>query len=220
MMIQHLAVTTHNVVKAERKPRRNIQYRDVSGAVSKTDNLEFLVDVVPKTTQYGAFRKKRAAEEEERLREGEKEKEKVEEKAKGKGKGRVGERSKGQTALGGGEAHEVVAQGEKATAVDAPRNGVLLEPLAREELVPAVPETETEAMDVDGGVDEERVADSEEGEGDEDPAAMQIEMEMRGPPRQNAKGKAKEESAAAAPPPPPPPPPRASTGGFTPINGR
>ncbi|PSN61632.1 histone-fold-containing protein, partial [Corynespora cassiicola Philippines] len=58
MFIQHLATTTHNVVKAERKPRRNIQYRDVSTAVAKTDNLEFLVDVVPKTMTFKEFKKK------------------------------------------------------------------------------------------------------------------------------------------------------------------
>ncbi|KAF1993183.1 hypothetical protein P154DRAFT_410252, partial [Amniculicola lignicola CBS 123094] len=58
MFIQHLATTTHNVVKAERKPRRNIQYRDVSAAIAKTDNLEFLVDVVPKTITYKEFKKK------------------------------------------------------------------------------------------------------------------------------------------------------------------
>lgn len=61
MFIQHLATTTHNVVKAERKPRRNIQYRDVATAVSKTDNLEFLVDVVPKTVTYGEYKKSRVA---------------------------------------------------------------------------------------------------------------------------------------------------------------
>ncbi|KAF2204047.1 histone-fold-containing protein [Delitschia confertaspora ATCC 74209] len=59
MFIQHLATTTHNVVKAERKPRRNIQYRDVANAIAKTDNLEFLVDVVPKTMTYKEFKAKR-----------------------------------------------------------------------------------------------------------------------------------------------------------------
>ncbi|KAF2473663.1 histone-fold-containing protein, partial [Lindgomyces ingoldianus] len=59
MFIQHLATTTHNVVKAERKPRRNIQYRDVSSAVAKTDNLEFLVDVVPRTVTYKEYKKRR-----------------------------------------------------------------------------------------------------------------------------------------------------------------
>jgi len=29
MFIQHLAEQTHNVVKSEKKPRRNVQYRDV-----------------------------------------------------------------------------------------------------------------------------------------------------------------------------------------------
>ena len=58
MFIQHLAQTTHNVVKAERKPRRNNQYRDVSSAIAKTDNLEFLVDVAPKTSTWGTVKKK------------------------------------------------------------------------------------------------------------------------------------------------------------------
>ncbi|KAJ4990560.1 histone-like transcription factor and archaeal histone [Stagonosporopsis vannaccii] len=218
MMIQHLAVTTHNVVKAERKPRRNIQYRDVSGAVSKTDNLEFLVDVVPKTTQYGAYRKRKAAEDEER------EKARDGEKSEDKGKARAEEKGRNgaQTTLAAvpvqaAAAHEVSARASEGSTAPtaAPQNGTQLDPLARKELVPPVPETE--AMDVDGGV-EERVADSE-GEGEEDPAAMQIEMEMRGPPRQNGKGNEKDESAAP-PLPPPPPPPRMSTGGFTAINGR
>ncbi|ORY16900.1 hypothetical protein BCR34DRAFT_453637, partial [Clohesyomyces aquaticus] len=59
MFIQHLATTTHNVVKAERKPRRNIQYRDIASAVAKTDNLEFLVDVAPRTMQFKEYKKKR-----------------------------------------------------------------------------------------------------------------------------------------------------------------
>jgi hypothetical protein len=29
MFLQHLVEQSHNVVKSERKPRRNIQYRDV-----------------------------------------------------------------------------------------------------------------------------------------------------------------------------------------------
>ncbi|KAF2682231.1 histone-fold-containing protein, partial [Lentithecium fluviatile CBS 122367] len=59
MFIQHLATTTHNVVKTERKPRRNIQYRDIASAVAKTDNLEFLVDVVPKTMTYKEYKKRK-----------------------------------------------------------------------------------------------------------------------------------------------------------------
>ncbi|CAD0052303.1 unnamed protein product [Aureobasidium pullulans] len=43
---------TQNVVKAEKKPRRNIQYKDVGSAVARVDNLEFLADVVPKTVTY------------------------------------------------------------------------------------------------------------------------------------------------------------------------
>ncbi|KAA8571057.1 hypothetical protein MFRU_028g00770 [Monilinia fructicola] len=49
MFIQYLAESGHNVVKSERKPRRNIQYRDLSSAVSHIDNLEFLSDIVPRT---------------------------------------------------------------------------------------------------------------------------------------------------------------------------
>ncbi|OAG09791.1 uncharacterized protein CC84DRAFT_1071654, partial [Paraphaeosphaeria sporulosa] len=61
LFIQHFATTTHNVVKAEtqKKPRRNVQYRDVASAVAKTDNLEFLVDVVPKTRVWKEVREKR-----------------------------------------------------------------------------------------------------------------------------------------------------------------
>jgi DNA polymerase epsilon subunit 4 len=51
-------------VKTERKPRRNIQYRDVSSAIAKTDNLEFAVDVVPKTVLWKEARKKREEREE------------------------------------------------------------------------------------------------------------------------------------------------------------
>ena len=220
MMIQHLAVTTHNVVKAERKPRRNIQYRDVSGAVSKTDNLEFLVDVVPKTTQYGVYKKRKAQEEETAARE----RAKDEELGKGKGKAVEGaERKNGlaQTTLpsisiGSGAAQDLLARAGEAptttmTTASTPQNGTQLDPLARKELVPPVPETE--AMDVDGGAGEDRVADSE---GEEDPAAMQIEMEMRGPPRQNGKGKEKEKEESAAPA----LSARVSSGGFTAINNR
>ncbi|KAI9649626.1 hypothetical protein NHQ30_002207 [Ciborinia camelliae] len=49
MFIQYMAESGHNVVKSERKPRRNIQYRDLSSAVSHIDNLEFLSDIIPRT---------------------------------------------------------------------------------------------------------------------------------------------------------------------------
>ena len=154
MFIQHLATTTHNVVKTERKPRRNIQYRDVATAIAKTDNLEFLVDVVPKTTTYKEFKKRQA------------EKEAVN--AKGK---KVN--GAGQATLGGaGGELGVVANGEaeKGENGHALENGDEGNEVAEE--VVAVEET-PEAMEVD----EERASS----EPDEDMAAKQIEMEMRGP---------------------------------------
>ncbi|GAM90158.1 hypothetical protein ANO11243_081980 [Dothideomycetidae sp. 11243] len=54
--LQYLVEQTQNVVKAERKPRRNIQYRDVANAVARHDNLEFLTDVVPKTVTFKAHK--------------------------------------------------------------------------------------------------------------------------------------------------------------------
>ncbi|KAF2228104.1 hypothetical protein BDZ85DRAFT_255414 [Elsinoe ampelina] len=64
--IQYLVEQTHNVVKAERKPRRNIQYRDVANAVARHDNLEFLTDVVPRTIPYKVHKEKMAAKEKEK----------------------------------------------------------------------------------------------------------------------------------------------------------
>lgn len=52
MFVQHLAAEAHNMAKLERKPRRNVQYKDMASAVLHHDNLEFLVDVVPKTAPY------------------------------------------------------------------------------------------------------------------------------------------------------------------------
>ncbi|KAF3003793.1 hypothetical protein E8E13_010201 [Curvularia kusanoi] len=241
MMIQHLAVTTHNVVKTERKPRRNIQYRDVSGAVSKTDNLEFLVDVVPKTVTYGAYKKRRAAEE----AEGGRAREAGEAGAPG-ARGKIGGVGKAKESEGSVKTGAPVVERQTGplppiTTPAAPLSDILspqppstttattatpqdlqprplLDPLSRNEVVPPVPETE--AMDIDDSAPE-RVPDSE---GEEDPAAMQIEMEMRGPIR-GVNGVAPA-AAAAAPPPPPPQqpqpqqPPRISSGGFTAINGR
>ncbi|PLB42224.1 histone-fold domain-containing protein [Aspergillus candidus] len=57
--IQHLTAQAHNVVKSERKPRKGIQYKDLATAVSRIDNLEFLSDVIPKTTTYKQFKEKR-----------------------------------------------------------------------------------------------------------------------------------------------------------------
>ncbi|RGP78460.1 histone-like transcription factor and archaeal histone family [Fusarium longipes] len=52
MFVQHLAEESHTQAKLDRKPRRNIQYKDVASAISHHDNLEFLEDVVPKTVPY------------------------------------------------------------------------------------------------------------------------------------------------------------------------
>ncbi|PLN85952.1 histone-fold-containing protein [Aspergillus taichungensis] len=60
--IQHLTTQAHNVVKSERKPRKGIQYKDLATAVSRIDNLEFLSDVIPKTTTYKQFKEKRGRE--------------------------------------------------------------------------------------------------------------------------------------------------------------
>lgn len=77
MFIQHMVEQAHNVVKSERRPRRNIQYKDIgehrlgvrvnvvtnvlpAHAVARIDNLEFLTDVVPQTTTYRAYAEKKA----------------------------------------------------------------------------------------------------------------------------------------------------------------
>ncbi|PWY79287.1 histone-like transcription factor [Aspergillus heteromorphus CBS 117.55] len=62
LFIQYLTEQGHNVVKSERKPRKLIQYKDLATAVSRIDNLEFLSDVIPKTTTYKQFKEKRAKE--------------------------------------------------------------------------------------------------------------------------------------------------------------
>lgn len=61
MFIQTLAEQAHNIVKSERKPRRNIQYRDVANAVARDDALEFLSDIVPRTIPYKDIKAGRAA---------------------------------------------------------------------------------------------------------------------------------------------------------------
>ena len=48
MFVQYLADQTLAVVRGERRPRRNIQYRDLAHAIARVDNLEFLVDVAPR----------------------------------------------------------------------------------------------------------------------------------------------------------------------------
>ncbi|KIW03231.1 uncharacterized protein PV09_05453 [Verruconis gallopava] len=68
MFIQHLVERTFEIIKAEKRPRRNVQYGDVANAVARLDNLEFLSDVVPRTTTFAKYteRRKKQAEAEAR----------------------------------------------------------------------------------------------------------------------------------------------------------
>ncbi|KAI1746929.1 histone-fold-containing protein [Xylaria castorea] len=61
MFIQHLAGEGLNMAKLERKPRRNIQYKDLANAVSHHDNLQFLEDIIPKTVPYKQIKAHAAA---------------------------------------------------------------------------------------------------------------------------------------------------------------
>lgn len=61
MFIQHLAGEGLNMAKLERKPRRNIQYKDLANAVSHQDNLQFLEDIIPKTVSYKQIKAHAAA---------------------------------------------------------------------------------------------------------------------------------------------------------------
>ncbi|KAG8166481.1 hypothetical protein KVR01_002170 [Diaporthe batatas] len=60
MFIQYLAEQGHNMAKLDRKPRRNVQYKDLSAAVVAKDNLEFLDDTIPKTQPYKEIKHKAA----------------------------------------------------------------------------------------------------------------------------------------------------------------
>ncbi|KAF2672243.1 histone-fold-containing protein [Microthyrium microscopicum] len=55
MFVQHLTERAYEMVKSEKRPRKNLQYNDVANAVSRIDNLEFLSDVVPRTTTFKKF---------------------------------------------------------------------------------------------------------------------------------------------------------------------
>lgn len=82
MFVQHLAGEALQMAKVERKPRRNIQYKDLgkrrhfshtascarvsravvpANAVAHRDNLEFLEDVIPKTVPYKNIKGQAAA---------------------------------------------------------------------------------------------------------------------------------------------------------------
>ncbi|KAF2866358.1 hypothetical protein BDV95DRAFT_505320 [Massariosphaeria phaeospora] len=189
MFIQHLAATTHNVVKAERKPRRNIQYRDVSAAVAKTDNLEFLVDVAPKTTTYKEYKKKQEAASKAKADAAvNAAAAKAKADAAGKGEPDVDEDVEAGNGVEEGDDTplEIEVEAESANGItDANGTATVPEsppanthPLPSGSAAPAVAinVAEPEAMDVDN-IEDER-PDSEP---EEDGAAMQIEMEMRGP---------------------------------------
>lgn len=222
MFIQHMAVTTHNVVKAERKPRRNIQYRDVSSAIAKTDNLEFLVDVVPKTTTYKEFKKQQEKKEKELEKEKAKGKDKeieteaAKENGKGKGKAKAAPSANGRAsqALQSGQAIAAAGSIERIlNGVPGPapaQNGSTHTPSSPAQATPSAPAEDTpDAMEIDEDAkpqsqpDSQATEQAEESE-EEDPAAMQIEMEMRGPP-------AKAPTAS---------PEVRRTSGFTAINGK
>ncbi|KAI1431882.1 histone-fold-containing protein [Xylaria sp. CBS 124048] len=61
MFIQYLAGEGLNMAKLERKPRRNIQYKDLANAVSHQEKLEFLQDIIPKTYVYRLIKDQAAA---------------------------------------------------------------------------------------------------------------------------------------------------------------
>ncbi|KAI6382059.1 hypothetical protein MCOR25_000936 [Pyricularia grisea] len=67
LFVQHLATEAHNMAKMDRKPRRNIQYKDFANAVAHQESLEFLTDVVPKTVAFKDI-KERASHTQARLR--------------------------------------------------------------------------------------------------------------------------------------------------------
>ncbi|RVD84965.1 uncharacterized protein DFL_003301 [Arthrobotrys flagrans] len=51
--IWHISEQAHKMTKVEKKPRKNIQYKDLANAVARIDNLEFLADVIPRTVPFG-----------------------------------------------------------------------------------------------------------------------------------------------------------------------
>ncbi|KKA29919.1 hypothetical protein TD95_001483 [Thielaviopsis punctulata] len=61
LFVQHMGTEAHAATKLERKPRRNIQYKDVATAINHNDHLEFLEDTVPKTQPYKKIKDQAAA---------------------------------------------------------------------------------------------------------------------------------------------------------------
>ncbi|GAB7361614.1 hypothetical protein MBLNU230_g1666t1 [Neophaeotheca triangularis] len=124
MFLQHLVEQSYNIVKSERKPRRNVQYRDVANAVARVENLEFLGDVVPKTTTFKQYKA--------RVKEG------------GKGNGEV-EAGKGQGTLDG-------HVGKGGGGVEAENEDKLMEGVVSEKQAANGADAD-EAMDVDDDSD-------------------------------------------------------------------
>lgn len=162
MFIQYFAEQTHTVVKTERKPRRNIQYRDVANAVARIDNLEFLSDVVPKTMPYKKYKEQKAA--------------------KAATSSSTSTLANGQTTLAGPSNTSVTnGNGEHSSE----RNS----------------HTKPEADDdEEEGYEEMEVDPHEAGRGRElgGPAAMRLEMEMRGPRTNGNAGQGYAQSYASA----------------------
>jgi hypothetical protein len=77
LFVQHLANEAQNAAKMDRKPRRNIQYKDMgtspppspphasltppANAVAHNDHLEFLEDLIPRTTPFKKVKASAAA---------------------------------------------------------------------------------------------------------------------------------------------------------------
>jgi len=62
MFIQYLAEQGNRVAKEAKKPRRNIQYADISNAIHRLPQTEFLTDVVPRTVPYKKIVERKAKE--------------------------------------------------------------------------------------------------------------------------------------------------------------
>jgi DNA polymerase epsilon subunit 4 len=208
LFIQHLATSTYNVVKAERKPRRNVQYRDVASAIAKTDNLEFLVDVVPKTMLYKEVKNRREEKKEEAERE-KREREREREVARNGGinvdvNGEGSTRSEGRTESGGEEGEGTESVVDEGTQDGGDTDMMDVSEVVDVDDVDDAERTESEAeVEVEAAPVRMPVPAKEDEEEEEDGAAMQIEMEMRGP-RTNGSSPVVERRS----------------GGFTAINGR
>lgn len=59
--IRYLADRAHDVSKSGKKARHTVTYNDAAEAVNRVDQLQFLEDLVPKTTTHGEHKAKMAA---------------------------------------------------------------------------------------------------------------------------------------------------------------